>query len=516
MANQGWPEGAMLKRVTLILASVLTCAVAPIALAKQGPIATTDMGRVRGLAEAGVNVFRGIPYAAPPVGPGRWREPAPAIAWTGVRDASRYGTACQQPPDRKEAWAQVGPTGEDCLFLNVWRPATAGTYPVMVFLHGGSFTYGAAGVPLYDGARLSRRGVVVVTLNYRLGLLGFFAHPALTRENPDGPLGNYGVMDQIAALRWVQRNIAFFGGDPHNVTLFGESAGAGAVQLLMGSPAATGLFQKAISESGSGGFVLAPLRGVPVSAEALGARWAESVGLKDATADQLRALPPDKLLQRSFPFIDGKVVVASPGAPFERGREAKIPLLIGANSNEASLAGIAEPKARAVLGAPYDAFAQAYEKARPGVAPEVARVDLAEDALSVLPSVSIAVMHATNGAPAYSYYFDQLPSNRREGSAGTPHGGELEYLFGNPYEGSTWDEGDRAVSDLMAGYWVRFARTGDPNGDGAPAWPLVNGGALPRYLTIGTPTRAASLTPIEEDVRKAALGFSAAGWTTER
>ncbi len=238
----------------------MLCAILLAGVATMGQAASaqtsvvTEAGEVAGAASDKIISFKGIPYAAPPVGPLRWKAPEPAPRWTGVRQATTYGNACPQP-ERKEAWAQVGQRSEDCLFLNVWRPAKPGKYPVMVFLHGGGFVSGAAGVPLYEGSGLAARGAVIVTLNYRLGRLGYFAHPALTREDPDGRLGNYGVMDQIAALQWVQRNIAAFGGDPGNVTLFGEFAGAGAVQILMGSPEAKGLFHKAVSQSGSGGTI---------------------------------------------------------------------------------------------------------------------------------------------------------------------------------------------------------------------------------------------------------------------
>ena len=477
----------------------------------QRPTVRLDRGALAGVRDGDVEVFRGIPYAAPPVGPLRWHAPEPAPHWRGVRDASHYGSACPQPGDHKDAWAQVGPTSEDCLFLNVWRPARGGTYPVMVFIHGGAFTYGAAGVPLYDGANLSRRGVVLVTINYRLGRLGFFAHPALTRADPNGLLGNYGIMDQIAALRWVKANIARFGGDPGNVTLFGESAGAGSVQVLMGSPAARGLFEKAISESGAGGSVLTPMRGTPNSAEAKGEQWASGIGLPNATAAQLRALPVSKLLDRAFPFIDGKVVVASPGVPFERGSEAKVPLLIGANSDESSLAGNSEAIARLVLGSRYEHFARAYAAAEPGKTAKAAETDLIEDALSVLPSMSIAAMHAANGAPAYDYYFDQVPANQRAGSAGTPHGGELEYLFGNPYAGSTWDQADRALSRRMETLWVAFARTGRPDVDGM-TWKSVGTKPPLRYFTLTTPVSTQSLTPLREEVRSLSLEASSHLW----
>jgi para-nitrobenzyl esterase len=512
------------RSLSLAFLATATTAATSHAATPEAPAAHVTTGDIAGTPEGDVLAFRGIPYAAPPVGHGRWRAPAPAPAWQGVRDATRFGAACPQAPDHKEAWARVGTTSEDCLFLNVWRPAAPGKYPVMVFIHGGGFTYGTAGVPLYDGARLARHGVVVITLNYRLGLLGFFAHPALTREDPDALLGNYGIMDQIAALRWVQSNAAAFGGDAGNVTVFGESAGAGSIQLLMGSPLAQGLFRKAISQSGAGGTILPSLQ----ATEALTKSLTDKVGLRNVTADQLRQLPVSKLLLRSFPFVDGRVVVASPGTPFHRRQQSRIPLLIGGNSNEATLFPGSEAAARKELGAAYDGFLAAYraddalQDGRREVAAKIdSKIDLAEDALMVLPSFSIAALHAAAGNPTWIYYFDQLPGDRRAGSAGTPHGGELEYLFGNPDEGSTWDEADRKVSNAMAGYWTRFARDGDPNGarpdgDRAPPWPRAGGDAPLPYLHIGTPTAGETLSPAREAVRIELLAHAKAEWEQEK
>jgi len=505
----------MPKRLAAYLCASLMCATvmaSPLAAqTRQRPTVRIDSGKLKGVAEKGVVAFKGIPYAAAPTGELRWRPAVRPAKWPGVRDASRYGAACPQPGDHKEAWARVGATSEDCLFLNIWRPSSSGKHPVMVFLHGGGFTYGAAGVPLYDGANLARRGVVLVSMNYRLGLLGFFAHPALTKADPGSPQGNYGIMDQIEALRWVRRNIAAFGGDPHNVTIFGESAGAGVVQVLMGSPQAKGLFDKAVSESGAGGSVLMPIRGAGTSAEAAGEQWAKSAGLPDATAAQLRSLPVERLLKRSFPFIDGSVVVASPGAPFAAGTEKKLPLIIGANSNEATLAGNNEAQAKWVLGDSYDQALADYRT----ISGDMAPTRLAEDSLSILPSFSIAKMHAANGAKAYAYYFDQVPASRRAGSAGTPHGGELEYLFGNPDEGSIWDEADKRASQAMAAYWVNFARTGNPNGADLPAWPQVSAAGNLTYLAIDSSPHKVELTNLREKVRQRSLATSRSGWAAQ-
>ncbi|HET6524471.1 carboxylesterase/lipase family protein [Sphingopyxis sp.] len=471
----------------------------------------TDTGTVAGTADALVISFKGIPYAAPPVGPLRWKAPEPALAWSGVRDAKAYGNACPQPV-RTEAWAQVGAQSEDCLFLNVWRPKKPGKYPVMVFLHGGGFVFGAAGVPLYDGSGLAARGAVVVTMNYRLGRLGYFAHPALTREDPDGKLGNFGVMDQIAALEWVKRNIAQFGGDPGNVMLFGESAGAGAVQILMGSPAAAGLFHKAASQSGSGNTVLAPIRGGAINAEMLGRKFTDELGLKDATAEQLRKIPVSEIIKaRAFPFIDGKIVTMSPGEAFYKNKQMGVPLIIGSNSNESSLGGMTEATAKMVLGSAFPELHAGYI-ALNGKDPGAAAVDLAEGLGFVLPSIAVADMHAAGGNKAFAYFFDQVPVDQRATAAGTDHGGELEYLFGNKAAEHRWDTEDMKVSKLMGDYWVRFATTGDPNGKDAVRWPAVTTPPT-HYLVIGAKPHAARLAPVEEKAKAASMAAAIKAWS---
>ena len=473
------------------------------------PRATVETGAVLGVQEAGVAVFKGIPYAAPPVGPLRWKATQRAAPWTGVRDASAYGAACPQDGAHTEAWAKVGRQSEDCLFLNIWKPTAAKHAPVMVFLHGGGFTYGSAGVPLYDGANLARRGVVLVSMNYRLGRLGFFAHPALTAEDPAGRLGNYGVMDQAEALRWVQRNITAFGGDPKNVTVFGESAGAGTVQILMGSSEGEGLFAKAVSESGSGGTALQPL----TAAEALGERWSKSLGMTHPSPADLRAIPVEKTFGRAFPFIDGKVVRQSPGVPFRAGTEAKTPLIIGSNSDEASLVGSSSPIARMALGPAYAGFVDEYRK-RPGVPADAAERDLLEDVASVQESLFLADMHAKSGAPTFAYYFDQVfPEDRGKG-VGTEHGGELEYLFGNKADEHSWDADDRRVSTLMGDYWVRFAKTGNPNGPNAPQWKPVHGHPTD-YMAFGARTASTRSTDVEERVKAATLTAVEKLWSAE-
>ena len=498
----------------LIAMSAALAATAPAGAKEPSTQVRVETGTLSGAAEGDLLVFRGVPYAAPPVGPLRWKAPQPALKWNGVHAATKFGFACPQDDAHKEPWAQVGPRSEDCLFLNVWRPAKSGKYPVMVFIHGGGFTYGAAGVPLYDGTALANRGAVIVTINYRLGRLGFFAHPALTREDPSGLLGNYGIMDQIAALKWVKRNIAAFGGDASNVTVFGESAGAGSVQILMGSPASRGLFQKAISESGAGGSVLFPIRGGAINAELIGNAWTNGLGLKDATADQLRAIPLADVVKngRSFPFIDGKVVTRSPGDPFYRDEQMRIPLMIGGNSNESSLGGMTEPAAKALLGDAFGPLLDGYI-AMTGKPRDKAVIDLAEDVGFVLPSFALADKQAAANPNTYVYFFDQVPVDQRAGAAGTDHGGELEYVFGTKPVEHAWDARDAAVSKLMGDYWVRFARTGNPNGGGAPRWPAVT--ALPTaYLYVGARTEARRLLPIQEQAKATAMADSVKKWAT--
>jgi para-nitrobenzyl esterase len=506
----------MLLRLLLAIALPGALVAAAPSSAREPTSVKIDSGLLSGTAEGQLIVFRGIPYAAPPVGPLRWKAPRPAVHWAGSREARGFGAACPQGTEHKEAWAQVGPMSEDCLFLNIWRPKRAAKYPVMVFLHGGGFTYGAAGVPLYDGAALARRGAVIVTVNYRLGRLGFFAHPALTREDPEGLLGNYGIMDQIAALQWVKRNIAGFGGDPANVTIFGESAGAGTVQILMDSPQSRGLFHKAISQSGAGGSALFPIRGGAINAELLGKAWVDGLGLKDATPDQLRAIPLADVIKngRAFPFIDGKIVAHSPGDPFYRKTQMRIPLLIGANSNESSLGGMTEASARALLGSAFPDLLAGYV-ARGGKTPAAAAIDLAEDVGFALPSYALADWHAAAGNKAYAYYFDQVPVDQRKGSAGTDHGGELEYLFGTMPAEHRWDAEDKRVSQAMGDYWVRFARTGDPNGGGAVRWPAVTTQPT-AYLSVGATIHAARLLPIQEQAKAATMADSIRKWAAAK
>ena len=473
------------------------------------PQAVTESGRVAGIASDGIESFRGIPYAAPPVETLRWRPPVEPSPWQGIRDAARFGPACPQP--RIPApFGTDEPTSEDCLTLNVWKPADATHAPVMVWIHGGAFAIGSGSQPLYDGSALARRGVVLVTFNYRLGALGFLAHPALTAEQQGAPLGNYGLLDQIAVLRWVQRNIAGFGGDPGSVTIFGESAGGVSVQALMTTAASRGLFHKAIIQSGGGMAVLQRAGNVEAEAELAGERWAASLLPAGASAEALRALTPDQLVAApflAFPKIDHVLLERSPGDSFRRGEQAAIPLLVGANSFEGSLPILTDEMAQATLGPAYETILERY--AKDAATAEDARAKLRGELFFVQPAAFLARSHAASGAPAWSYHFDVVPSSMRRNVAGTPHGGELAYLFGTPEaSGAAWDEFDRCTSDLLSDYWTSFAGSGDPNRGGAPRWEPAASGRL-RFSSM---TAMETETELDRMMRQAALAAAISLW----
>jgi para-nitrobenzyl esterase len=514
---------------------------------EEGPQRRVDSGLIRGSVDHGVAAFKGVPYAAPPTGLLRWRPPAPLPSWDDVRPARAFGPACPQPKVPPPVGVE-GATSEDCLTLNIWQPLAADSkLPVMVWIHGGGFVLGAGSQALYAGAELARRGVVVVTFNYRLGALGFLSHPALSREQAGSPLGNYGLLDQIAALQWVRRNIASFGGDPANVTIFGESAGGIAVQALMASPLAAGLFHKAISQSGGGTAAFLQVDGDHRSAEEFGNAWAAlatagcgpEVGLllqKSFTlafsatedgfaapgnpvvsAETLRGLPLEKVMAcpfSSFPTIDGHALRRSPGDSCGRGEQARVPFLVGANSFEASLAVTSDALARATLGSRYDGLLGAYA-ARAGL-PQAAQDVLRGELFFVQPARFLARRQAALGAPTFLYYFDHVAASRRADTPGAPHGGEIQYLFRTPDAFKVaWDAADQHVFDTMAGYWVRFASTGDPNGEGAPRWDAVSGSSE-AFLRLGTAPKMVRPDPLDDRMFAAAIEAATATWRGRR
>jgi para-nitrobenzyl esterase len=445
----------------------------------------TEAGAIAGVTTDGVSAWKGVPFAAPPVGPLRWRPPQAAAPWVGVRPADRAGPACPQP-ERGDGGGAGAPAAqsEDCLTLNIYAPEGARNLPVMVWIHGGAFRLGHGAAPVYDGAALARQGVVLVTINYRLGLLGFFAHPALTEAAPPGePLGNYGLMDQLAALRWVQANIAAFGGDPRKVTAFGESAGGSSLVYLLANPAAKGLFARAIVESGGGLQKPAGLAEVAARGQAAAAR----LGLPaDASADALRARPArDWVMAQGGlqgglgfgPFVDGRLVTEAPWRAFSAGRALDVPLVVGANSNEASVLS--------TLGVPAGALAAAVGDRMSALRPlygdgtseaEFTRQALG-DAVFVAPSRWIAAATA-KGQPSYLYYFSYVAAARRGAVPGANHGSEIPYVFksweATPVLARLMTPEDRAMSDLMSACWVSFAKTGRPDCGPSLPWPAYD------------------------------------------
>jgi para-nitrobenzyl esterase len=464
--------------------------------AAAGPPTTvqTQSGPVRG---AGVDVvaFKGIPYAAPPVGDLRWRPPAPPGGWTEVRDATRFGPACSQPAGiapqgRVGAALPTLPSSEDCLTLNVWTLATSAgpKLPTIVWLHGGGFTVGSGAVPQTDGAALARRGVVVVTLNYRLGPLGFLAHPALSRESERGVSGNYGLLDQIAALRWVQANIAAFGGDPSNVTLVGQSAGATSVGVHLVSPLSRGLFQRAIIESIGGSFsgpkrrLRDPYYGM-ASAESDGAAKVPDIAAFRALSagDVLARLPSAPTVvpgPHYYPIIDGYVLPDDPELLLGTDRQAKVPVLIGRNAEEGLFWASNSPKTlsafhdyiRAWLPLePAQSVFQHYPAATDAEA-SAAAVRLTTDFRVAAPTALVA-RRLARATQVHVYRLSRVSPFGRANWGGAAHTAEIPYVFGNVTDASQYDEVDRTLSDAIAGAWVRFAKTGDPNGPGLPQWP---------------------------------------------
>jgi para-nitrobenzyl esterase len=458
-------------------------------------VVRVDAGPLRGVAAGDVVSFKGVPYAAPPVGPLRWRAPQPVAPWPGVRPADRYGAVCVQRYDPGDNGVGPLPMSEDCLTLNVFAPATGPGggerrgLPVMVWIHGGGYVNGSGTAALYDGSALARQGAVVVTLNYRLGRLGFFAHPALTRERADSVLGNYGLLDIVAALQWVRRNAAAFGGDADNVTVFGESAGGNAVERLMVAPMARGLFHKAVSQSGLGRDRSSRLRdavpaadGAPAlpSAEAQGQAFAEALGVRARDAAALRAIPLERIVAAGEaaslsagggPLLDGVLLTEEVDAAFARGAQARVPFLLGSNSAEFAFAREGTPLFAAV--ATFTPEERAAVVAAYGGA-EAFSANVVSDLLFVEPARQLARLHARAGAPTYLYRFSALSASARDRFQGAPHASDRQYVF-RTLGASPWptDARDSALADTMSAYWVAFARTGDPNGGGRPRWPAA-------------------------------------------
>lgn len=444
-----------------------------------------------------VRTFKGIPYAAPPVGPLRWQAPQLAPSWTGVRRAVDYPPRCMQGHIFNDmVFNDEGPS-EDCLYLNIWMPANPPEtkLPVMVWIHGGGFVAGSSSEPRQDAGNLSKKGVMVVSFNYRLGVFGFFAHPELTKESGHNASGNYGLLDQVAALEWIKKNIATFGGDPDNVTIFGESAGSFSVSALMASPLARGLFRRAIGESGAFFDTSPPLES-RVQAEKAGVEFAESA-FGTASLEALRAMPAQKVLDAALklpreyfaPDIDGYFLPTDCRSIYVAGTQSHIPLLAGWNKDEGSFQSFFandEPtaenyiaRAKARFGSNAEAFLKLYLAATDAQAKRAAQ-DFAGDQFIAYSTWKWLEMQLKTGeSPVFRYEFDQtlpLPADAKPGTEPTaPHASEIEFVFRVlSSKNLPWRPEDREVSELMSSYWTNFAKTGDPNGPGLPRWPAYN------------------------------------------
>ncbi len=470
------------------LAAAAIAAVLPVGAAFAQQV-RTESGVLAGIHADGLSIYKGVPFAAPPLGDLRWQPPARAASWTGTRKATAFAPACMQtgvsmpgetPPE----------VSEDCLYLNIWAPPHSASvhWPVIVWIYGGGYINGSASMPLYWGDSLAHKGAIVVTVAYRLGPLGFLALPELTRESPHASSGNYGLMDQIAALEWVQRNIAAFGGDPKRVTIAGQSSGAISVSVLMASPRAKGLFERAIGESGG---LFEPMQLAPkyllANAEREGEKYAASLGA--STLQQLRQLPAARLVGGesdggvTHPVIENYVLPESPYEAFVTGRQNDVPLLIGSNAEEArSLTDVSNIKA-----ATFDAdlersfgqlppqIAAAYPHASDEEARQ-ARLDLERDLRFGWDMWAWARLQARTGSsPVYYYSFRQrppFPAGSVYAGWGASHFSELWYVFDHLSQSPWhWSAADRRLADEMSSYWTNFARSGNPNGRGLPRWP---------------------------------------------
>jgi para-nitrobenzyl esterase len=508
-------------RRSLLAAAVLLISALPVLGADK--VKTAD-GVVEGTTEAsGIHVFRGIPFAAPPVGELRWKAPQPVKDWTDVRPATRFAAQCMQRRVFNDMVFRSSGVSEDCLYLNVWTPAASESErrPVLVYFYGGGFIAGDGSEPRYDGESMARKGIVALTVNYRLGVFGFFAHPELTKESPNHASGNQGLMDQAAALQWVQKNIAAFGGDPNKVTIVGESAGSASVSAQMASPLSKNLIAGAIGESGA---LINPTLGpVPLEeAEQTGVKFGTALGASSLSA--LRALPAEQVLEAAaksgtprFPTtVDGYFLPKRPADIFAAGEQAHVPLLVGWNSEENSYRSIlatAEPTpenyAQAIKKL-YNERADEVLKLYPGGTTEeviASATSLASDRFIAYSTWKWADLHGTTGGkPVYRYFYSRprpAMNASTDGSSGTStsqpppargaaHSAEIEYAMGNLTTNKVyaWTPDDYKMSETMQTYFANFVKTGDPNGPGVPSWTPANRGDAVTVMHIDVKTRA--------------------------
>ena len=521
----------------LMASGVLPAIAAPSSDA--GPTVSAPAGTVQGVRESGNDVFRAIPYALPPVGERRWRAPVAMPRWSGVRAAQQVGAACYQPPMAAGPYNRGTPTmSEDCLTLDITAPANARNAPVMVWIHGGTLIWGTAHTPMYDGREFARRGVILVSINYRLGVLGYLAHPELSAESPDHVSGNYGLQDQIAALRWVRRNIAAFGGNAQNVTIFGESAGGLSVEFLLASPPARGLFDRAIAES-SYAFTMPELRTARYEeqpAEAIGSWLGNQLHAPSIAA--LRAMDPGQLTDRAATTgylgngtVDDHFIPRQLVDVFDRGEQARVPVMAGFNAGEIRtlrhLLPATPPSAATYedqIRARYGNLADAYLRLYPAGNLQETLLASTRDAVFGWAAERLVRHQAAIGQPSYLYFFNHDYPDARAAGVSNFHAAEVPFVFGTldrtpaawPAIPTTPEE--RRFSGQMLDYWTSFARNGRPVAGGAPGWaPFASGavlefGAAPRLIREFMP----GMYDLHEQVmcRRRAAGTQSWNWRT--
>jgi len=466
-----------------------------------------EQGQLSGVSGVSpdVRVYKGVPFAAPPIGDLRWRPPKPAADWPGVRKADQFSANCMQTPYPEGSLyrSEPQPVSEDCLYLNIWTAAKSASEkrPVMVWIHGGAFTRGSGSTKTYDGENFAKKGVVLVTINYRLGIFGFFAHPELTMESEHRSSGDYGILDEIAALQWVQKNIAKFGGDPKRVTIFGESAGSWAVNVLVASPLTKGLFQRAIGESGGNFNNMTKLAGL------------EKSGARAGALAELRAKSADDVLKMTGQFsvnVDGWLLPTDVMTIFEKGQQNDVPVLLGSNADEGTAfmpprMTVAQLQATAKqrFGANAENFLKIYPAASDEDSWKASAAYMRDSTFGVQMRTWARLQTKTGKSHAYLYYFSRVPPGPLSDHYGAFHASEISYVFGTgDIARRNWQDADRKLSDIMSSYWVNFATTGNPNGKGLPAWPVYD---EKKDLALGLGDQIAAV-PVPH---KAALDFIA-------